>query len=64
MRILGPNIETEIPTDVQQLTPTWAWIRIQREMKKAPGYMPLEGLAPAGDLERRVQAFIDSSEGR
>ena len=38
LMVLRPHIETVVPTDVQALSPSWAWDRIVAEMRKSKGY--------------------------
>ena len=57
-----PLEDTQI-TEVAQLTPTWAWTRIKKLVLQDPDHHALEGIAPAGDLERRIQEFLDSQAG-
>ena len=63
LKAMFQEVDKKVPGDVNQLTPTWAWVVILEEIRLAKGFEGLEGLAPAGDLERRVQEFIDS-EGK
>jgi len=50
-----------VPDSVDGLTPTWAWVHLKLILSKtSTGFMPLEGIAPAGDMERRVQEYLDS----
>ena len=54
-------IPGETPATVDGLTPTWAWVHVKHVLSKdSKGFMPLEGIAPAGDMERRVQDYLDS----
>ena len=48
------------PATVDGLTPTWAWVQMKAVILKTDGFMTLEGIAPAGDMERRVQEYLDS----
>ena len=44
-----------------QLTPTWAWMQIREVILKNPKAYQMEGVAPPGDLERKVQEWIDEN---
>ena len=48
--------------EASALTPTWAMCKILQQIRKEQGFRALEGLAPMGDLERRVQDFIDTQD--
>ena len=66
--VIRPTLPTyllkEIPSDVNQLTPTWAWLVISELLKQETEYQALEGIAPAGDLARKVQEYIDGSDAK
>ena len=49
-----------IPDTVDGLTPTWAWVQMKQLLMKDSDMMPLEGVAPDGDMERRIQEHLDS----
>ena len=51
---------------IADLTPSWAWVLIEQEITKDPAFQQhMEGIAPMGDLERKVQEYLDScAEGK
>ena len=51
------NVEAE---DELAFTPTWAWLMIKVELLKEKTTVEMEGLAPPGDLERRIQEYLDT----
>mmetsp|Transcript_19205 Transcript_19205/g.31226 ORF Transcript_19205/g.31226 Transcript_19205/m.31226 type:complete len:233 (+) Transcript_19205:70-768(+) len=50
----------QIGTD--KFTPAHAWIMIKEEIKKDMSFKLLAGMAPAGDLARKCQAWIDEKK--
>ena len=46
--------------DPNRLSPAWAWIHIKQQMLQE-GATGLEGIAAAGDLERKVLEFLDKN---
>ena len=51
----------QIPDTVDGLTPSWAWVQMRQVLMKGSNpMMPLGGIAPAGDMERRIQEHLDS----
>ena len=51
----------QIPDTVDGLTPSWACVQMRQVLMKGSNpMMPLEGIAPAGDMERRIQENLDS----
>lgn len=63
LETLHPEIFTFDPKPrVEHLSPSWAWVLIREAMRKEPNYNALEGIAPMGDLERKVQQYLDSLE--
>ena len=61
---LFPNLLTEAPKQVESLTPTWAYLVIRAEFRKSSDCKSLEGIAPPGDLERKIQDWLDKEEGK
>ena len=58
LRSLSPELLANPPPTAEQLTPSWVWLMIfEHGVKQAKSRRPLEGLAPSGDLERKVQEF-------
>eukprot|EP00974_Lingulodinium_polyedra_P070886 6861332-Lingulodinium_polyedra.AAC.1 len=45
------------------MSPAWAWVLIRRSLL-ASKISELEGMAPAGDLERKVQEALDAMRDR
>ena len=58
----NPQVQETVPEKVEELTPAWAWVQILAVIKKSKNFKALEGLAPAGDLARKVQEYIDGCE--
>ena len=56
------SIADDSMADVQSFTPTWAWQRIRAAMQadKEAKYRQMEGVAPKGDMEKKIQEFLDS----
>ena len=54
---------TEALSD-EALTPTWAWIQIKQEIMKDKISMEMEEIAPPGDLERKIQEYIDENSSK
>ena len=59
---LAPDLQTKENIDTNHLTPTCAMFKILQVLKQQQGFRALQGLAPMGDLERRVQDYLDSQE--
>ena len=55
---LAPHTSPEV-IDELAFTPSWAWLQIKAEMMKEKHTIEMEGLAPPGDLERRIQEYLD-----
>ena len=54
------NVEEE---DHQKLIPTWAWLVVKREMlKESSSHHQMEGAAPPGDMERKIQERLDANK--
>ena len=47
---------------VADFTPTHVWMMIKAEMLKEKTSKEMMGVAPAGDLERRIQEFLDAEK--
>jgi len=55
-----PFTSLEQPDD-NLLTPTWVWLLIKREMMKEKDHVQMEGVAPPGDMERKIQEWLDAN---
>jgi hypothetical protein len=55
-----PHTVLDQPDD-NMLTPTWVWLLIKREMMKEKDYIQMEGVAPSGDMERKIQEWLDAN---
>ena len=54
------TLETE---DIAQMDPAWAWLVIKRHVvMQEKGYKDMLGLAPQGDLERKIQSWLDEDK--
>ena len=54
------NLETE---DLDHMDPAWAWLVIKRHIvMQEKGYKEMLGLAPQGDLERKIQSWLDEDK--
>ena len=45
----------------EQLTPAWAWRVVKKQLLAMDQVVEMEGVAPPGDLERKIQEFIDQN---
>jgi len=65
---LEMSVPLEMHTDIDEedhtaLTPTWAWLIIKREMlKESSSHIQMEGVAPPGDMERKIQEWLDANK--
>ncbi len=58
------NHEVELPTEgeVQFMCPYQLWMRIKANICSLTGVAQLDGMAPRGDLEQRIQKWLDAQE--
>ena len=54
--------EGNVPDTVEGLIPTWAWTMIKNQIIKCNLYMAMEGRVPSGDMERRIQDWLDQNQ--
>ena len=45
-------------------TPTWVWVMAKKTILQDKDSELLEGVAPQGDMERKIQAFLDQAAAK
>ena len=57
---VDPSPPQAAPPSVDGLSPAWVWTLILHQISKDEEFLTQEEMAPAGDLERQIQAMVDS----
>ena len=62
--VLMINPRLDRPSGPEGLSPTFVWAVIRADLISQKGFRSLEGLAPAGDMARQLQEYLDSQSNK